>query len=199
MYLIKINIPKQAAKSLLADCQKMHQFVTGLFDTDRKSSQILFRTRTTPQTLSLYIYANRPIVPARCEYEYEQRNIDPWLNSIQPGQYLGFDLVAAACKKEHSSGKNSIRTLLRAPEERLEWLNRKASDGGFVVEQAVEQERVVLCGTHRDDNGGKMYHTGYHYQGVLQITNADLFRQELQNGIGPGKAYGLGMMMVKPI
>ena len=45
--------------------------------------------------------------------------------------------------------------------------------------------------------GGVMHHDAYHYQGVLQITDAEAFRKALQQGIGSGKAYGFGMMMVK--
>ena len=42
-----------------------------------------------------------------------------------------------------------------------------------------------------------MYHDAYHYQGVLQSIDADAFRQALKKGIGSGRSYGFGMMMVK--
>ena len=198
MFLIKVNMPIRDAYRLLADCQKMHQFVTGLFGTDRNTSQVLYRTKTVQQTLSIYIYANRPVDPALCRYRVEQRDISKWLDTIQAGQYCGFDLIASPSKKEGTDGqKNSKRRSLRTQQERMDWLNRKASNLGFSIVQATEQDNVHICGNHDADNGGKMYHNAYHYQGVVQITNADLFRQALQNGIGPGKAYGFGMMMVQ--
>ena len=40
-----------------------------------------------------------------------------------------------------------------------------------------------------------MYVTGYHYQGLLQITDSEHFRHALQEGIGSGRAYGLGMLL----
>ena len=34
------------------------------------------------------------------------------------------------------------------------------------------------------------------YEGVLEVTDADLFRAALTEGIGRGKAYGLGLLTV---
>ena len=34
------------------------------------------------------------------------------------------------------------------------------------------------------------------YEGVLQVTDAEAFCRLLTNGIGRGKAYGLGLMTV---
>ena len=36
----------------------------------------------------------------------------------------------------------------------------------------------------------------WHYRGVLEILNADAFVNALADGIGPGKAYGLGMILL---
>ena len=37
------------------------------------------------------------------------------------------------------------------------------------------------------------------YEGVLEVTDAAAFREALTNGIGRGKAYGMGMMTVMRI
>ena len=34
------------------------------------------------------------------------------------------------------------------------------------------------------------------YQGVLQVSDAEKFRAAWKNGIGSGRAYGLGMMLL---
>ena len=39
----------------------------------------------------------------------------------------------------------------------------------------------------------------YCYTGILQIINADSFRSAMRQGVGPGKAYGLGMIMLKRV
>ena len=199
MYLIKVSVHMRDAYRLLADCQKMHQFVTSLFDTDRSTSQVLYRTKADGEFLHIYIYANRPADTSRCKHKIEQKEITAWLNAMETGQYLGFDLVASPCKKVLDGGKNSKRKILRTEQERQAWLSKKAEASGFTIVQATEQSAISTAGKHPSENGGKMHHNAYHYQGVLHITNAELFRRAIQDGIGPGKAYGFGMMMVKPL
>lgn len=199
MYLIKVSVHMRNAYRLLADCQKMHQFVTSLFDTDRSTSQVLYRTKADGDFLHIYIYANRPADTSNCKHKIEQKEISVWLNALEVGQYWGFDLVAAPSKKVSDGGKNSKRRILRSEAERQAWLSQKATASGFTVVQATEQCSVSTTGKHPVDNGGKMHHNAFHYQGVLYITNAELFRRAIQDGIGPGKAYGFGMMMIKPL
>lgn len=200
MYLIKIEMNLRNARRYMSDCQQMHRFVTGLFGTDRKENQILYRTNTVNDRLCIYIFALTPVahVPNNCTMQ--QRDISQWLSGMETGQALSFDLIAAPCKKIGVQGlKNSQRRILRDPEERKAWLERKAGQNGFAILQCQELEQIHMSGRHREDNGGEMYHDAYHYQGVLQITDAVAFRKMLQIGIGPGKAYGFGMMMVKSL
>jgi CRISPR system Cascade subunit CasE len=35
------------------------------------------------------------------------------------------------------------------------------------------------------------------YEGVLQITDIDLFKKVFQEGIGQGRSFGLGMLLIK--
>lgn len=198
MYLIKIEMNRRDARGLLADCQQMHRFITGFFGTDRQSGQILYRTNLVQNKLCIYIYAQSPAehIPDNCEVR--QRDITAWLDSMGEGQIWSFDLIAAPTKKVASEGKkNSQRRILRQPQERQEWLERKAAQNGFSIIQAQEQEQLHVSGKHKSDKGGMMYHDAYHYQGVLQIIDADAFRQALKKGIGSGKSYGFGMMTVK--
>lgn len=198
MYLIKVVLDRRDARGLLADCQQMHRFITGFFGTDRQSGQILYRTNLVQSKLCIYLYAQSPAehIPDNCEVK--QRDVTAWLDSMEEGQLWSFDLIAAPAKKVACEGKkNSQRRILRQPQERREWLERKAEQNGFVIHQAREQEQFHVSGKHKSDKGGMMYHDAYHYQGILQITDADAFRQALEKGIGSGKPYGFGMMMVK--
>ena len=45
MYLTKINMPiaDRGVQRALGDCQQMHRMITGLFDTSRTGSQVLYR------------------------------------------------------------------------------------------------------------------------------------------------------------
>lgn len=165
---------------------------------DRKSTQVLYRTNMVQNKLCIYMYAESPAerIPDNCVVQ--QRDITAWLDTMEVGQLWNFDLITSPTKKVASEGKkNSQRRILRQPQERREWLERKSEQNGFTIVQVQEQEQLHVSGRHKTDKGGAMYHDAYHYQGVLQITEAESFRKALQCGIGSGKAYGFGMMMVK--
>lgn len=198
MYLIKIELDRRDARGLLADCQQMHRFVTKLFGTDRQSSQILYRTNLIQNKLYIYLYATKPAehIPENCYIQ--QREITSWLDSMGRGQLWSFDLIASPSKKVATEGsKNSRRRILRQSHDRQEWLERKAEQNGFSILQAQEQEHLHLSGRHNPKSGGLMHHDAYHYQGVLQIADVELFRKAIQSGIGPCKAYGCGMLLLK--
>lgn len=200
MYLIKVEMDRREARHLLADCQQMHRTITGLFGTDRKTSQILYRINAAGNRLHIYLYAQNPVTAFPERFDIQQRDITPWLDSMGTGQIWSFDLIAAPSKKVGAEGrKNSRRRILREPAERQAWLERKAEQSGFMILHAVEQEQIHVSGKHGAENGGAMYHDAYHYQGTLRITDAEAFRRALQTGIGSGKAYGFGMMMVKRV
>ena len=202
MYLIKVEMARSLpeVRHALADCQKMHRLVTGLFDAARQDANILYRTNFVADQLHLYLYASIPVTePAAKRYRIAQRDLTPWLERLQPGQYLKFDLITSPSKKVSMDGqKNSRRRILREPSERQAWLERKAEQSGFAICQVIEQEQIHVSGKHPADQGGIMHHDAYRYQGVLQITDSEAFRRSLQKGIGSGKAYGFGMMLLKP-
>ena len=198
MYLIKVELDHREARGLLSDCQQMHRFVTGFFGTDRKSNQILYRTNLVQNKLCIYLYADNPAVHIPDNCSVQQRDVTPWLDSMAPGQLWSFDLIASPSKKVAVAGKkNSQRRILRDPAERRSWLERKAETAGFEILQVTEQTQIHINGKHRSECGGAMTHDAYHYQGALRIIDAEAFRNAIKNGIGSGKAYGFGMMMVK--
>ena len=64
MYLTKIDlIPQQRGiRQALGDCQQLHQMIMGLFESDRKSSGVIYRVREDRYALAIYLYSNRPVL-----------------------------------------------------------------------------------------------------------------------------------------
>ena len=200
MYLTKVKMELREALPLLRDCQKMHQFVTGLFQTDRKTSNIQYRTHIARSIFSLYIYSDNPVKVAPSYCSFEQVDLTETLDNIKNNQILGLDIIAIPCKKTAINGqKNSQRRVLRTADERMEWLRRKSDGAGFNILVAHELGSVRTSGRHRIDKGGDMCLDAYHYQCTILITDASAFRQTILRGIGPGKAYGMGMMLLKAL
>lgn len=202
MYLTKISLQPQSPyiRRALADCQQMHRQVSGLFGVDRKCGEILYRLRTEQGNYALYLYSAIPVdrshlLPGMCFAG--ERNLQDWLDDMASGQVWGFDLLAVPAKKVPAEGrKYSQRRILRTEEERMAWLARKGDQYGFRLLDVQEQEYVRKFGRHSQP-GGTMYLDAYHYNGVLQIQEEAAFRIALTGGIGAGKAYGMGMLLLK--
>lgn len=202
MYLTRIDLMlrQRAIQQALGDCQRLHQMIMGLFESDRKSSGVLYRVREDRYAAALYLYSNRPVNRERLlsgMHFYGQRDLTPWLDAMADGQIWQFDLLASPTKKVGQEGqKNSRRRILRTSEERFAWLERKSAQNGFRLLHCQELEGRQLSGRHTPERGGPMYLDQYRYQGTLQIVDAGQFQTAVQTGIGPGKSYGLGMLLL---
>ena len=202
MYLTKINMPlaNRAVQRALGDCQQMHRMIMGLFETPRAGSDVLYRLNCGRGMCSVYIYSSAPVKRERLLADMElagERDMSRWIDSLCEDQTWSFDLLAWPSKKvAHDGAKNSRRRVLRTEEERLAWLARKAGQNGFEFLSARELEAAQQSGRHDVERGGSLYVDSYHYQGSLRVTNASQFRAAVSKGIGPGKAYGLGMMLL---
>lgn len=201
MYLIRIEMPLQSKEVMncLRDAQQMHQLITRIFDSPQNKNHILYRLTVRQMRLMVYVYSD---VPVSKNVDYVkvtgQKDISDYIDQFENDDVLGFNLCACPSKKQKEDGKkNSRRLLLRSLDERLEWLRRKAHQNGFKIIDVMEQSQIHNYARHSKDKGGKMFVSGYEYQGTLKVSNADLFKQALQKGIGTGKAYGLGMLLVR--
>ena len=202
MYLTRIDLNRldKGVHYALSDCQRMHRMVMGLFGQSRQEAECLYRLRTEGTEVSLYLYSHSPVLREKLLPSMRlagERDVSAWLDQMREGQAFRFDLLAMPSQKIAMKGnKNSRRTTLRTEQERLSWLQRKGEQNGFVLLSAQEREPVRLAGQHSAENGGRMYWGAYHYTGALQITDSRLFRQAVSQGVGPGKAYGLGMLLL---
>jgi CRISPR system Cascade subunit CasE len=78
-------------------------------------------------------------------------------------------------------------------EDQMGWLARQAERGGFAVESAVvtRQERLALR-KHDQARGIVLY--SVLFDGYLRVRDAGRLVQALADGIGHGKALGLGLL-----
>lgn len=202
MYLTKIDLElsNRTVCAALGDCQKMHRLLNGLFDSSRQDVQLLYRVRGRGRDCSVYLYSSCPIRPEKLLPFMTlegQRDLSGWLDTMKPGRRLRFDLLTMPSKKEpQETGKNSRRRILKTEEERLAWMERKAAQNGFALVQMQELETVGFTGKHSQEQGGRMSWNAYHYTGILEIRDAEAFRKAMEQGIGPEKAYGLGMILL---
>ncbi len=126
---------------------------------------------------------------------------------LQSGGQLRFLLVANPVKtiadeqgRLDSRGEvKKCRVPLIKEEEQVEWLKRKLADAASI--NMVEIEKLAPLYFRKTGGSGKKGTEGqrgkiqpYTFKGVLQINNADLLTLAIQNGIGPAKAFGCGLL-----
>ena len=201
MYLTKIELDtgSRAVRAALADCQKMHRLLCGLFEESRQEAGLLYRLREDGSRCAVYLYSAVPVLPEKMLPFMQmagQRDLKVWMASLRQGQRMGFDLITMPSKKvPQPGGGNSRRRAFSTEAERLDWLNRKAKQNGFAIVSVMELATADFSGVHSSQSG-RMEWKAWHYRGILEIQDAGAFSATLAAGIGPGKAYGMGMILL---
>lgn len=199
MYLTKIKLDqrKRTIQSILSDCQKLHQAVSKIFGSARKEGNILYRVQTGRGQNAIYLYSD--MRPGQQEVSGMEvcgtQDLTGWIQRLKSGQVWSFDILCIPVKKVKTENtKHSQRRLLKTPEERTAWMHRKADQFGFEILSLQECESVRQVGYKKQST---LYLDGYHYQGVLRIIDTRKFISALCHGIGAGKAYGFGMLLLR--
>jgi CRISPR system Cascade subunit CasE len=127
--------------------------------------------------------------------------------------------IAAGKQKD-----NGTRVPLHGEDAQIKWLMRKSLDGGFELLQVKISSRLAdpeayrqhgplsdatindeglwrsksLKGHQKDDAGkiNDLSLASVLFEGRLRITDKDRFLETIKKGIGPGKAYGFGLLSI---
>lgn len=195
---LTLDISSPSVRQALKNCQDMHRNLLGAFDSDRKHADLLYRLVRRKDSIDLYVLSTA--IPqwsniSRNGYSCVQtRNIAALKEMYGNGSTLHFNLLACPSKKVHGNGKNSQRVFLRTAEERAEWLERQAAGKGFELLSANESGMPIsITGKKGVD---QIHYAAVNFTGYLKITDAPTFWDGYSSGYGPGKSYGIGMMLI---
>ena len=129
---------------------------------------------------------------------WETRDYEPFLNRIVSGSQWRFRLSANPTTSSSRGSEERGKVLAHVKVEQQEkWLLERAQKHGFLLEKDgfSVKKRGVLAFKKGPER--RQVTLGYcEYEGVLKVTDADLFRTVLTEGIGRGKAYGLGLLTI---
>lgn len=136
------------------------------------------------------------------ENGWETKEYDGFLEKITQNSRWHFRLVAfpthSVLESEDIQRKRGKVYPHVTPEYQKKWLLEGSRKHGFSLEEngfQVVQDRSYFF---RKSYGPKhrVSLLAVTFEGVLQVTEPELFRTMLIEGIGRGKAYGLGMMTI---
>lgn len=212
MYLSRITlhtaqlVPSQLLHLVERGEYVMHQWLWELFPGG-KERQFLYRREELQGAFRFFVLSQeRPaesaIFDAQCR---------PFAPELSVGQILRFTLRAnpTICKagKRHDLLMEAKRQVKTQPDSRdiwtyqqqaaLEWLSRQGEQNGFSLREAsVDAYRQQQI--RREKSRQMIQFSSVDYAGVLVVNNPVLFLQRLVQGYGKSRAFGCGMMLIKP-
>lgn len=214
MYLSKLILNPRCrdARRDVGSPYELHRTLAHAFETQegidyRQHHGVLFRLESTAYSSGLPTVLVQSLSKpnwSELPETYLLNAPDSALKSVSPsfaiGQSFAFRLVANPTKKESRTGQAQGRRIALLDEAdgdeqtpARSWLQRKGEQHGFRVIYAVSEAFWLRFDRHGViANQIPIY--GVRFDGLLQVTDPDLLRTAITNGIGPGKAFGFGLL-----
>lgn len=191
----------------IAQPYEMHRTLLQAFVGDRAAAGVLFRVdlarRTGVPTVLVqstelpdwtFLHSHPTYLLFPAPDGKDNPSCKPWNPQFAPGQLLAFRLLANPTFKRQ--GK---RLAWLQEKDQLRWLQRKGAQNGFRLRQVMAVPQGLRRGRKRDDHGEHLVsHFAVRFDGLLQVTDPQACRRAVERGLGPGKAFGFGLLSVAP-
>ncbi len=219
MYLTRLLLDARSARVRrdLGSPYEMHRTLVRAFVQDENQTPPRFLWRLEPQML----WSSPPVVLVQSEHEADWRNADSFSGYFKaapetrpllldrlcpeaadgaPGPRLRFRLFAnPTVSHSASERKRGRRTGVVGADAQLAWLERQGQRCGFVLEAAVVTGSDVLHFRKSREDTAPISLQRVCYEGVLRATDAARLKAAVSAGIGPGKAFGCGLLSLARI
>ena len=146
----------------------------------------------------------------------------PLLDQVTRGRQFAFRLVAnPVSSTKHPDAPSpaqrhrlattprprGVRLAHRTAAHQLEWLIDRVDSWGFTLlgdddrgpaVQLTARQRLAFAKGRGDGQGHRVVLEAATYDGLVQVSDPQAARRSLLAGVGPGKAYGLGLITLAP-
>lgn len=209
MYIsrVEIDIRNRAKVRDLTHLGAYHNWVESCFPEEFAKgmrSRKLWRIDTIrDRKYLLVISEGRPDISLLERYgvpgSAQTKSYDKFLEKIEEGKVYRFRVMMnPVISIPQGNGKRGKVVPMNSAGQQLEYLEARAKGFGFelipgkygIVERGREAFVKHGCGIN--------YLNKAIYEGLLRVTDADIFRQILAKGAGKKKAYGFGLFTVIP-
>lgn len=216
----QLNPQRRGAMRLLSSPQRLHAAILSCYPPDVQGpspgKRLLWRLDTVSQhERNLFIVGpGRPSLEGLQEQagwsqesSWRTASYGPFLDSLHQGQVWAFRLIAnptrARAGERGSRGSVSAHVTV---EQQLAWLLARTASHGFVPVPAGNQPQINVTRREREtfskgqgDASRRVSLSRAQFDGVLEISDAELLRTALLTGIGRAKAYGCGLLTLAPV
>lgn len=194
---------------------RIHQALWELFNSDPDAQRdFLFHQQGRDDALSFLLLSRRSPKDNQGLWHIETKKFAPLL---QPGDRLAFSVrINPVVKRRNSQGKQQRHDLVMdlkksAKDSDLEqtqadqvqqaahlWLSAREQQYGYQLDSDS-----LIGGAYRKwrftGKGGRpISYSSIDCSGQLSVTDPNAFTTALMNGIGPAKAFGCGLLLIRP-
>ncbi len=212
MYLsrVELDTKRRSTMAALIAPQKFHGAIESSFPGERRRR--LWRLDRLGGKLYLLLLSEQKPDLTKVAAQFgsgrmpETKEYNSFLQRIQPGSIWQFRLTANPTKSRIDPVSHGDKCSLKRGKVQAcstvdfqeMWLRQRAEKHGFILPEdgvTITASRWLhfVKGNSTDRTVSLLSVT---YEGVLQVTDVKLFRCLLTEGIGRGKAYGLGLMTI---
>ncbi len=180
-----------------------HALIWRLFPGDGAARDFVFRRLEDEK--SFYVVSARPPQADAGLFHIQSKSYTPQLES---GDWLRFDLRAnPTVSVRRENGRSQRHDVLMHAKHQADsvqdaagrdWLLSRAEQWGLVfraeslIQNGYRQQRLKR-------KGKNIEFSTLDYQGVAQVTDPELLRQALLEGVGHSKGFGCGLLLVKRV
>jgi CRISPR system Cascade subunit CasE len=205
MYLSQILLDPAShqVQSELSNRYELHRTLTAQFPSNQpKEINLLYRVEIPERQ----VYQPIPLLV--------QTTIEPnWSGLSRSGLVAGlpqvktfspafpnganyyFRLLANPTMRKKQPDNKSKRVGLYSTEAQTEWFKRKAQQGGFTVDCLnLSDHGLVESIKKKNKQTHHIKHLAIQFDGLLCVTDPQLFQKTLLKGIGSAKAFGFGLL-----
>lgn len=193
----------------------IHQALWRLFDRESDSKRdFLFRQLGDTNKLAFYLLS--PQQPGTDEglWNVEAKQFAP---NLREGQLLNFsvrinpvvkrrddadrqvrhDVVMDLKQQDRSSG-NERRQAERVQQAAVTWLEKRQRRNGYTLRSDSVLGEAYCQHRFRGKGNRQISLSTIDCEGLLSVKDPELFQETLTTGLGPGKAFGCGLVLIRP-
>lgn len=171
-------------------------------------TRLLWRIDSLNSQPYLLILSAEPLQTEKLEAQFgypgekaQVKSYEVLLNHIEINTRWCFRLTANPTfskLESEGTGRGKVMSHVSAHYQ-IQWLEKKAAANGFRLDgDSVKIVHTDWKRFRKEKSESPVTLKSVTFEGVLTVTDPELFRKALTEGIGRGKAYGMGLLTIVP-
>lgn len=199
---VELDLARRSTMIALNNPQKLHGAVESAFPGERRrrlwrldklgeKQYLLLLSEDVPDLTGVVAQFGTGAPP-------ETRSYDPLLERIAPDSWWHFRLTANPvknCRTDADAARGEVKAHCTVQYQK-QWLLDRAAKHGFSLDEDAFTVTRSQWYSFAKQGTRRVTLLAVTYEGVLRVTAPEAFKETLCQGLGRGKAYGLGLLTV---